>query len=184
MRKLKFHFHEKKLLKKTNIIDYPPVGGHRDAAVTQRYSLVQRDDYNKYNGICCMAQKLMNIIKQMDPRDPFRIEMTDMLMDKLYNMGVIPTKKSLVICENLSASAFCRRRLATILVKLKFAEHLKEAVTFIEQGHVRVGPETITDPAFLVTRNMEDFITWVDTSRIKKKVMEYVGALDDYDAMI
>uniref|UniRef100_A0ACD5TKZ9 Uncharacterized protein n=1 Tax=Avena sativa TaxID=4498 RepID=A0ACD5TKZ9_AVESA len=101
-----------------------------------------------------------------------------------YNMGVIPTKKSLVICENLSASAFCRRRLATILVKLKFAEHLKEAVTFIEQGHVRVGPETITDPAFLVTRNMEDFITWVDTSRIKKKVMEYVGALDDYDAMI
>uniref|UniRef100_A0ACD5UUR2 Uncharacterized protein n=1 Tax=Avena sativa TaxID=4498 RepID=A0ACD5UUR2_AVESA len=99
-------------------------------------------------------------------------------------MGVIPTKKSLVKCEELSVSAFCRRRLATVLVKLKVAEHLKEAVTYIEQGHVRVGPETVTDPAFLVTRNMEDFITWVDTSKIKKKVMEYNGALDDYDAMI
>lgn len=27
-----------------------------------------------------------------------------------------------------------------------------QAVKFIEHGHVRVGPDTITDPAFLVTR--------------------------------
>lgn len=77
----------------------------------------------------------------------------------------------------------CRRRLSTVLVKLKFAEHLKEAVTYIEQGHIRVGPETVTDPAFLVTRNMEDFVTWVDSSKIKRKVLEYNERLDDYDAM-
>jgi len=69
------------------------------------------------------------------------------------------------------------------MMTIKMAEHLKEAVTYIEQGHVRVGPEVVTDPAFLVTRNMEDFITWVDSSKIKKKVMEYNDALDDYDAM-
>lgn len=40
------------------------------------------------------------------------------------------------------------------------AETLREAVTFIEQGHVRVGPDTVTDPAFHVTRSMEDFVTW------------------------
>ncbi|CAN6165770.1 unnamed protein product [Urochloa humidicola] len=55
-----------------------------------------------------MVQKLVNTIKQMDARDPFRIEMTDMLLDKLYNMGAIPTKKSLLKCENLSVSTFCR----------------------------------------------------------------------------
>lgn len=181
MRKLKFHEH--KLIKKANFLEYKRERGHREAIVTQRYRLVERDDYKKYNGICLMVQKLVNIIKQMDTRDPFRIEMTDMLLDKLYNMGVIPTRKSLLKCENLSVSSFCRRRLATVMLKLKFAEHLKEAVTYIEQGHVRVGPETVTDPAFLVTRNMEDFITWVDSSKIKKKVMEYNGALDDYDAM-
>lgn len=27
-----------------------------------------------------------------------------------------------------------------------------KAVKFVEQGHVRVGPEVITDPAYLVTR--------------------------------
>ena len=41
------------------------------------------------------------------------------------------------------------------------------------QGHVRIGPETVTDPAFLVTRSMEDFVTWVDTSKIKRKVQKY-----------
>ncbi|CAH9102132.1 unnamed protein product [Cuscuta epithymum] len=130
-----------------------------------------------------MTQKLVNILKQMDARDPFRIEMTDALLEKLYNIGVISERKSLALCEKLSVSSFCRRRLSTVLVRLKFAEHLKEAVTYIEQGHVRVGPDTITDPAYLVTRNMEDFITWVDTSKIRRKVLEYNDKLDDYDAM-
>lgn len=65
-----------------------------------------------------------------------------------------------------------------------------QAVKFIEQGHVRVGPDTITDPAFLVTRyvyshfgdlsqfltacrHMEDFVTWVDTSKLKRTIMAY-----------
>lgn len=69
------------------------------------------------------------------------------------------------------------------MVYLKFAEHLREAVTYIEQGHVRVGPDVVTDPAYLVTKNMEDFVTWVDSSKIRKKVMEYNEKLDDYDLL-
>ncbi|OWM84708.1 U3 small nucleolar ribonucleoprotein protein IMP3 [Punica granatum] len=181
MRKLKFH--EKKLLKKVNFLEWKREGGHREAQVMHRYHVTGRDDYKKYSSLCRMVQKLVSILKQMDPRDPFRIEMTDMLLDKLYNMGVIPTRKSLALCDRLSVSSFCRRRLSTVLVRLKFAEHLKEAITYIEQGHIRVGPETVTDPAFLVTRNMEDFITWVDSSKIKRKVLQYNDKLDDYDAM-
>ncbi|XP_058115194.1 uncharacterized protein LOC131258122 [Magnolia sinica] len=181
MRKLKYH--EKKLLKKVNFLEWKTEGGHREALVMRRYHVVARDDYKKYSSICRMVQKLVNVLKQIDPRDPYRIEMTDSLLEKLYSIGVIATRKSLALCERLSVSSFCRRRLSTILVKLKFAEHLREAVTYIEQGHIRVGPETVTDPAFLVTRNMEDFITWVDSSKIKRKVLEYNERLDDYDAM-
>ncbi|RLM66528.1 40S ribosomal protein S4-like protein isoform 1 isoform X2 [Panicum miliaceum] len=158
LRMRKLAFHEQKLLRRTNFLHCKCDKGHREARVTQRYHIVERDDYKKYNGICLMVQKQVNTIKQMDPRDPCRIEMTDMLLDKL-------------------------RGLATVMTRINMAEHLKEAVTYIEQGHVRVGPEVVTDPAFLVTRNMEDFITWVDSSKIKKKVMEYNDALDDYDAM-
>ena len=48
-------------------------------------------------------------------------------------MGVITTKKSLVQLERLSTAAFCRRRLAVVAVRLKMAETLREACTFIEQ---------------------------------------------------
>lgn len=181
MRKLKFH--EKKLLKKLNFLEWKREGGHREASVMQRYHVTGRDDYKKYNSMCRMVQKLVNILKQMDPRDPFRIEMTDNLLEKLYDMGVTPNRKSLAVCERLSVSSFCRRRLSYIMVRLKFAEHLKEAVTYIEQGHIRVGPEVVTDPAFLVTRNMEDFVTWEDSSKIKRKILQYNDKLDDYDLM-
>ena len=63
------------------------------------------------------------------------------------------------------------------------AETLKEAVTFIEQGHIRVGPETMTDPAFLVTRTMDDYVTWADNSKIKRTIMKYNEKLDDFDLL-
>ena len=53
----------------------------------------------------------------------------------------------------------------------------------IEQGHVRVGTECITDPAYLVTRNMEDFVTWVDSSKIKRNILKYREKLDDFDLL-
>ena len=100
-----------------------------------------------------------NILKQMDERDPVRHELTGKLLEKLHSMGVVPSEKSLALCNKLSASSFCRRRLAVVLVRLHMSETLKEAATLVEQGHVRIGPDTITDPAFLVTRSMEDFVT-------------------------
>ncbi|KAH7289613.1 hypothetical protein KP509_30G011800 [Ceratopteris richardii] len=130
-----------------------------------------------------MVTKLVNIIRKLDSSDPFRIKMTGQLLEKLYSMGVIPSQKSLALCDKLSVSSFCRRRLAVVLVRLRLAENLKEAVTFIEQGHIRVGPDTVTDPAFSVTRNMEDFVTWVDTSKIRRKVLQYNDRLDDYDLL-
>ena len=44
-----------------------------------------------------------------------------------------------------------------------------------------MGSDVVKDPAFLVTRNLEDFVTWVDTSAIRKHVMEYKEMRDDYE---
>ena len=70
-----------------------------------------------------------------------------------------------------------------MLVRLKFAETVKEAATLVEQGHIRIGPNVVTDPTYLVTRNLEDHVTWVDTSRIKRTIMKYNDKLDDYDLL-
>ena len=53
----------------------------------------------------------------------------------------------------------------------------------IAQGHVRVGTDLVSDPAYLVTREMEDYVTWVDSSKIKRHIMKYNDALDDYDLL-
>ncbi|CAF1783159.1 BnaC09g42110D [Brassica napus] len=88
MRKLKYH--EKKVLKKLNFLEW------------------------KREGAWPTAQ-------QMDPTDPFRIQMTDMLLDKLlsftyqYNLGALT--------DRLPVSSFCRRRLSTVLVHLKVLQY-------------------------------------------------------------
>ncbi len=63
------------------------------------------------------------------------------------------------------------------------SETVQSATKIIEQGHVRVGTETITDTAFLVTRSMEDFVTWVDGSKIKRNILRYREKLDDFDLL-
>ena len=101
------------------------------------------------------------------------------LLNKLYDIGVLSSAaaaggKLSDVETKVTVSAFCRRRLAVVMcANLKMSESVSAAVKFVEQGHVRVGPDTVTDPAFLVTRHMEDFVTWVDTSKLKRTVMAY-----------
>merc|ERR1719273_2712871 len=117
----------------------------------------------------------------------------------MYQIGLIPTKWNLELCDNVTASSiclrimktnayylipvfsFCRRRLPVVMVRSKMAENIKTATQLIEQGHVRVGSDVVKDPAFLVTTSLEDFVTWVDTSAIRKHVMEYKEMRDDYE---
>lgn len=181
MRKLKYH--EQKLLKKVNFLEWKKERGEHEMRVMRRYHITGREDYQEYSKICGMVTKLVNMIKQLHAQDKERLEMTEALLEKLYAMGVIPSTKSLALCSRLSVSCICRRRLAVVMVRLNMAENMREAVTFVEQGHIRVGPTTVTDPAFLVTRNMEDFVTWVDSSKIKRKVLQYNNRLDDYDLL-
>lgn len=61
------------------------------------------------------------------------------------------------------------------------SEYIKNATDLIEQGHVRVGTEVVKDPAFLVSRTLEDFVTWVDSSKIRRHVMEYNNMVGSYD---
>lgn len=67
--------------------------------------------------------------------------------------------------------------------RMKMSETLKEATTFVEQGHIRAGTQIITDTAFFVPKALEDYVTWVDSSKIKRKIMEFKGQVDDYDLL-
>ena len=181
MRQLKYH--EKKLLRKVDLYSWKGEDNLRVAKILRRYHIQDRNDYTAYNRICGMVTKLAAKLKTLPPDDTFRIAMTEQLLQKLHNMGIIDTTSSLQKAEQISVSQICRRRLPVIMVRLKMAETLTAAVTWIEQGQVRVGATVVTDPAFLVSRNVEDYVTWVDQSKIRRAVHAYNDKLDDFDLL-
>ncbi|KAK7051242.1 U3 small nucleolar ribonucleoprotein imp3 [Paramarasmius palmivorus] len=155
----------------------------REIKVMRRYHIQDREDYHKYNKLCGSLRSFAHRITLLPAQDPFRARMESQLLNKLYDMGVLNSSAKLSDVDKLTVAAFCRRRLAVFMCMTKMAETVSAAAKFIEQGHVRVGPDTITDPAYLVTRRMEDFVTWVDTSKLKRIVMSYNDELDDFDLL-
>lgn len=157
--------------------------------------------FRRYNKLSRTIRELAKRVSEIDAKEPFRTEMSAALLEKLYVLGLIPTKWDLNNAVNISASSFCRRRLPVVMVRSEYmpiniacsipfrcehfvintfsfptdnmSENVKNATDLIEQGHVRVGTEVIKDPAFLVSRTLEDFVTWVDSSKIRRHVMEY-----------
>lgn len=186
VRKLKYH--EQKLLKKVDLITYPSDAGHRDAKIIRRYMIQKPDDYSKYNRICGKVRRLAHLLSLLDASDPTRRKFEDLLLEKLWDIGVLGIggggKGKLSDVERrVTVAAFARRRLPIVMTRLKMSETVQAATKFIEQGHVRVGPEVITDPAYLVTRNMEDFLTWVDSSKIKRTILKYRNNADDFELL-
>lgn len=211
VRKLKHH--EQKLLRKVDFTTYKGDNNHRDAAVIRRYNIQKPGDYQKYNRLCGVSasnskhkilnwnalngnsssnyifqslKQLAHRLSALPPTSTFRHKQETLLLSKLHDMGILPSTSSAKLSEvekSVTVSSFCRRRLPVVMTRLRMAETVQAATKTIEQGHVRVGTETITDTAFLVTRSMEDFVTWVDGSKIKRNILKYREKLDDFDLL-
>jgi U3 small nucleolar ribonucleoprotein protein IMP3 len=187
VRKLKHH--ESRLLRKVDLITYKSDGpSHREATVRRRYHLTHPLDYSKYNALCGRLRQLAHLLANLDPTDAYRVEMETVMLEKLYQIGVLKQNRGqgagLSSVENdVTVSAFCRRRLGIVMVRIGMVQHVSTAHKFVEQGHVRVGTDVVTDPAFLISRGMEDFVTWVDSSKVKRQVLQYREKLDDFDLL-
>ncbi|KAH7325883.1 hypothetical protein B0I35DRAFT_466818 [Stachybotrys elegans] len=182
VRKLKFH--EQKLLRKTDFITYKQDNGHRDKAVIRRYMIQKPEEYHKYNRICGSLRQLAHRLSLLPPDNAARRKHEDLLLNKLYDMGILSSASKLSAVENsVTVSAFARRRLAVVMTRLRMAETVQAATKLIEQGHVRVGTEVVTEPGFLITRSNEDFVTWAVGSKIKKNIMKYRDQLDDFELL-
>ncbi|KAK2083119.1 Small subunit (SSU) processome component [Saguinus oedipus] len=151
VRKLKFQ--ERKLLKQKDFLNWE-VTHHNlhELRVLGRYRLQPREDYTHCNQLSRAVRELARRLRDLPEGDPFRIRASTALLDELYASGL-----------------------------LRMAQHLQAAVAFVEQGHIHVSSDVVTDPAFLVTCSMEDFVTWVDSSKIKWHVLEYNEERDDFD---
>jgi U3 small nucleolar ribonucleoprotein protein IMP3 len=134
MRQLKFH--EKKLLKKVDFFSWKSEQNIREAKIIRKYLLLDREDYVKYSKIVGHITSLCAKLCTLPQEDPIRKQLSENLLLKLYAMGIISSTTSLTAIEKLAVSAFCRRRLPVVMVRLKMSETLKEATTFIQQGQL------------------------------------------------
>ncbi|KAI1355208.1 U3 small nucleolar ribonucleoprotein IMP3 [Xylaria sp. FL0043] len=196
VRKLKHH--ESKL---TDFISWKQDNDHRDAAVIRRYMIQDRGDYQKYNKLCGSLRQLAHRLSLLPPENATRQKHEKLLLEKLYDMGILSSTSKLSNVEHgvtvsaMARSSTCnwtchannsyqaRRRLPVVMTRLRMAENVQAATKMIEQGHVRVGVECITDPAFFVTRNQEDLVTWTADSKIKRNIMVYRQKLDDFELL-
>eukprot|EP00922_Rhytidocystis_sp_ex-Travisia-forbesii_P017370 GHVS01025902.1.p1 GENE.GHVS01025902.1~~GHVS01025902.1.p1 ORF type:complete len:184 (+),score=24.57 GHVS01025902.1:192-743(+) len=181
MRKLRYH--EQKLLKKVDFLNWKRDDNVREVKILRKFHIQQREDYAKYNRLCGFITKLVSQLRLLPPEDQVRVKMTQVLLSKLYQIGVTSGHPTLADLEKLPATSFCRRRLAVMLVELQFCQHLQQAVTYVEQGHIRVGPQLVTSPAFHVTREMEDHIAWAQGSSIHRHVQDFNNQLDEFELM-
>jgi len=189
MRQLKYH--EQKLLKKVDFLTWKSDSTPREIQTMRRYHLQSRSDYHHYNSLVGSIRHLSHLISHLPSTDPFRSKYESLLLSKLYDVGLVDRGAKMSDVEGgaagkggkVTVGAICRRRIGVVMVHLKMAETVKKAVEFVEQGHVRVGVDGVNDPAFLVTRSMEDFVTWVDSSKLKRHIMKYNDELDDFDLM-
>eukprot|EP00906_Rhabdomonas_costata_P038851 RCo055006 len=184
-RKLKHH--EQKLLKRHDFVGWPlePHKRRFELDVVRKFYLQDRNDYSRYHRLVGKVQALKTALSGLAENSKVRIQITKELLEKLFAMGIIENHSNNLseVAEKISVSAFCRRRLPVVMVRNKMAPYLKMAVQLVEQGHVRVGPDKVNDPAYLVPRKYEDFVTWMPRSKIQRQVMAYRNELDDYDAM-
>lgn len=179
MRELKFH--EKKLLKKVDFLNWKKDDNLRETKIMRRYYIQKREDLKKYNKICGIIKKLVSKLMLLKPNDEYRIKKTKDLLNRLYSLGLIKTKNSLKDIDEIGTSVFCRRRLSVLLFRNKFCESIKEAITFIEQGQIQVGVDLVYNPSMMITRELEDHISWTNGSKIKRKIDAYNDQVDDYD---
>ena len=177
-RKLKYH--EQKLLKKTNLVQWRKENNIRIGDIMARFGLESSEEYHDYNRLVGKINSLTNFIRQMDPDDKVRISITKQFVDRLFNLGII-NSPTLQECEKVTVSHVCRRRFSAVLVHLNFCQKISDADRYIRQGHVRIGPNVITNPAMLVSTDMEDYIGWAHGSKIQAHVQEYNETFDDFD---
>ena len=85
VRKLKFH--EQKLLRKVNFVNWEVSNNLHEVKIMRRYCIQKREDYTLYNKLSREIREIVRKIKDLDPASPHRVDMSAAFLEKLWNIG-------------------------------------------------------------------------------------------------
>ena len=113
VRKLKFH--EQKLLRKVDFYNWEASNNLHEAKIMKKYHIQKREEYTLYNRLSRETRDIVRKIKDLDPKSRHRVEMSAAFLEKLYNLGLIPTKWNLENCDKV-----CSRVQTSVVTNFKF----------------------------------------------------------------
>lgn len=177
MRKLKYH--EQKLLRKVNLEEWKDTNTAREQRVTSKYVMEDREQYQRYNAIVGKIRRLSLALAKLNDNDEVKQVVSKELARKLYALGLVESK-TLLSCSKVTVSSMCERRLASVMARSRMCPDIQTASTFVSHGHVLLGTAIVKNPGILVSRSMEDFVTWSNGSKVKRKIDEFNGREDDF----
>lgn len=170
MRKLKFH--ESRLLRKNKFLIPTYNNDYKLISIFQ----IKKEEFYK-------IKKIHSIIKQIAlslviNKNSSNENLIKKFLNILYFYGFISEKK-LILAYNLKLNNLLERKLSFLLKVQNLANSIVEAKKIIFAGHIKLGNKRINND-ILISKNMENFISWDDNSKIKRCIDRFNNELDDY----
>jgi len=91
------------------------------------------------------------------------------LLNKLHSLALIGANAQLDDVLALQLNNIMERRLQTLLVRKGLASTMKQARQFIVHQHIKVGNKSITSPSYLVSKDEEAKLAFLEKSPFAKE---------------
>lgn len=128
----------------------------------------KREVYRVDTQVSKIRTTARDLLKE-DESSPRRAFEGPALLRRLQRYGILETSKNkLDYVLSLTVEDFLNRRLQTIVKQKNLASSIHQARCMIEQGHIRVGDQIVTNPGFMVRLSQEQNVDLVATSTLNE----------------
>ncbi len=121
------------------------------------YGLRNKRELLKYDAF---LTKFRTIARSLVGKSPLeRIEAENILIKKLFHMGLVSENANLDDVLDLTIEDFLKRRLQTIVYNQGLSKTPRQARQFIVHRHIAVDNNIVTVPSYLISLEEESLIT-------------------------
>lgn len=122
------------------------------------YGLRNKRELWKYQTMLSKFRHRARTLLALPPEE--REREARILIEKLYDMGILPKDADLDRILDLKVEDLLDRRLQTLVYKLGLAKTIIQARQMIVHGHIAVGDKIVRIPSYMVMRGEEELIRY------------------------
>jgi len=140
----------------------------KEIEIVKEYGVVNKTEIYKMQSIlknfALRAKKLLSSTSEQAEQEK------KSLLTKLHSLSLIAENAHLDDVLALQLKNILERRLQTLVLRKGFANTMKQARQFIVHRHIKVGDKLITAPSFLVSKEEESKLKFVEKSPLANEL--------------